>query len=139
MKIEKVSLWIGEFDNGEVREDYFKICYTENGDRIPSKFEENFSLEYDSDESYDEDFSELIPFEENEDDIEILLEGCSYDNQIIPKFIELIKNDSKYKGNTVFLAYDFEYSGIKKFDEGEGYSVKFVGAVSYDEDEDDDM
>ncbi len=141
MKIQSVSLWIGNFENEIILENYTETiyppcnkdcnnCIEEEGycDDIPDPlFKQNFSVLY-----HDEDFQETKFHSEVKKSIEVLLQNHSYWHQIIPRFKELIENHQELEGNTVVLLYDYKYDGEKTYDEAEGYSIKYIGTVDYD-------
>lgn len=128
MEEKRVSLWIGTFDSYDRMKDYFKNGYTEDGDRIESQFEDNFEIE-----DIDEDLYEVQFYPEQLIAIKNLIEGCSYEEQVIPKFNEEINNADKISGNTVALLYDYMYNNEIKLREGEGYSISYIGTVRYNE------
>jgi len=125
---KRVSLWIGTFDSYDRMKDYFKNGYTEDGDRIESQFEDNFEIE-----DIDEDLYEIQFYPDQLIAIKNLIEGCSYEEQVIPKFNEEINNADKISGNTVALLYDYMYNNEIKLREGEGYSISYIGTVRYNE------
>ncbi|WP_113673563.1 immunity 22 family protein [Vallitalea guaymasensis] len=128
MEEKRVSLWIGTFDSYDRMKDYFKNGYTEDGDRIESQFEDNFEIE-----DIDEDLYEVQFYPDQLIAIKNLIEGCSYEEQVIPKFNEEINNADKISGNTVALLYDYMYNNEIKLREGEGYSISYIGTVRYNE------
>lgn len=119
-----VSLWLGNIKNQTELEDYIDCTYTEEGDFICSKFCSDFKID-----SYeiDEDFIERYVLEKGSNSINELLEGCSYYENIIPKFKKYIGTNKFY--NTVVLIYNFKYENSIK------HSNKFdyIGCVSYEE------
>ena len=117
-----VTLWLGIFKSREDFYNYVYVEYTEEGDSIASQFEQDFELEY-----YDRDTVEKDWIENMEADLDVLLEGVSYDDQIIQQF-----NKSEKSYNSIILIYDFEYRGdIHKIDT-QNYSVEKIGAARYD-------
>ncbi|WP_304943113.1 immunity 22 family protein [Vallitalea guaymasensis] len=128
MEEKRVSLWIGTFDSYDRMKDYFKNEYTEDGDRIESQFEDNFEIE-----DIDEDLYEVQFYPDQLIAIKNLIEGCSYEEQVIPKLYEKINNADKIYGNTVALLYDYMYNNEIKLREGEGYSISYIGTVRYNE------
>jgi hypothetical protein len=119
-----VTLWLGTFKS---REDFYKyvyVAYTEDGDSIASQFEQDFDIEY-----YDRDTVEKDWVETMETDLYVLLEGFSYDNQIIQQF-----NKPEKSYNSIILVYDFEYKrDIHKIDT-QNYSIEMIGSARYDTD-----
>ena len=120
---QKVSLWLGNFASQEEFQEYFKISYKEDGDRVSSEFETDFHLSY-----YDRDLVEKDWVDVSENNIDVLLEGFSYDEEIIMKFPKI---SSTY--NTIVLIYDFDYSkeGLKVSNNGSG-TLEFIGIAEYD-------
>lgn len=117
-----VTLWLGIFKSREDFYNYVYVEYTEEGDSIASQFEQDFELEY-----YDRDTVEKDWIENMEADLDVLLEGVSYDDQIIQQF-----NKSEKSYNSIILIYDFEYRGdIHKIDT-QNYSVEKIGSARYD-------
>ena len=117
-----VTLWLGIFKSREDFYNYVYVEYTEEGDSIASQFEQDFELEY-----YDRDTVEKDWIENMEADLDVLLEGISYDDQIIQQF-----NKSEKSYNSIILIYDFEYRGdIHKIDT-QNYSVEKIGSARYD-------
>lgn len=119
----KVSLWLGNFSDEESFREFMEIKYTDDGDSIPSKFKEQFKIEY-----YDIDFSEVDYMEEQSNNLEVLLEGFSNDYEIIPKLKE--KYD-EHMYNSIVLLYDFEYDANKINYKNENNILDFIGCVDY--------
>lgn len=119
----KVSLWLGNFSDEESFREFVEIKYTDDGDSIPSKFKEQFKIEY-----YDIDFSEVDYMEEQSNNLEVLLEGFSNDYEIIPKLKE--KYD-EHMYNSIVLLYDFEYDANKINYKNENNILDFIGCVDY--------
>ena len=92
---QKVSLWLGNFASQEEFQEYFKITYKEDGNSVSSEFETDFHLSY-----YDRDLVEKDWVDVSENNIDVLLEGFSYDEEIIMKFPKI---SSTY--NTIVLIY----------------------------------
>ncbi|MED3871863.1 immunity 22 family protein [Priestia megaterium] len=102
-----VSIWLGNIKNQKQLEKYVDLTYDEEGESVPSKFFEDFNIDMDE---TDEDFIEKAVLEAKSDEISVLLEGCSYEEVIIPIIKEKIKLNSSY--NTVILIYNFEYKSL---------------------------
>ncbi|AQY50656.1 hypothetical protein PWEIH_03446 [Listeria weihenstephanensis FSL R9-0317] len=117
-----VSLWFGNFEENNFNV-YFEIKYTEDGDSAPSLFEKDFALGY-----YDRDLVEKFWSDDNSEDIEILLEDFSYDNQLIDHF-RSVTIDEPY--NTVMLIYDYKYEGKTKISDYKSNKIRFIGTVTY--------
>ena len=120
---QKVSLWLGNFASQEEFQEYFKITYKEDGNSVSSEVETDFHLSY-----YDRDLVEKDWVDVSENNIDVLLEGFSYDEEIIMKFPKI---SSTY--NTIVLIYDFDYSkeGLKVSNNGSG-TLEFIGIAEYD-------
>ncbi|MGE7184031.1 immunity 22 family protein [Peribacillus sp. NPDC006672] len=99
-----VSIWLGNLKKENSIEEYVDITYDENGEAIASKFLMDFNIDLDE---TDEDFIEKDVLKENSNDITILLEGCSYEEVIMPKISKHINLTNSY--NAVILIYNFEY------------------------------
>lgn len=117
-----VSLFIGNLNSNEEHQKYVLVNYTEDGDIIPSEFEKDFGIDY-----YDEDFREVEFYSESSDDLRVLLEGFSYDKEMVPKFIDICGERLDQEENSVILLYDFQYSG----DIDRVGQFQFLGTVQY--------
>ncbi|WNF34865.1 immunity 22 family protein [Aeribacillus composti] len=94
----------------------------EDGDLLPSEFEKDFNIDY-----YNEDFRKVEFYDEPSNDCRVLLEGFSYDEEIIPKFIEFCGDCLNQEANSVLLLYNFQYNG----NINEKHQFRFLGAVQY--------
>ncbi|REK56482.1 immunity 22 family protein [Parageobacillus thermoglucosidasius] len=103
-------------------QNYILNSYTEDGDLLPSEFEKDFNIDY-----YNEDFREVEFYDEPSNDLRVLLEGFSYDEEIIPKFIELCGERLNQEVNSVILLYNFQYDGHVN----EKNQFRFLGTVQY--------
>lgn len=86
----KVTVWIGNFESNDEFENYTNIKYTEDGDSIPSIFEQHFNLGY-----YDHDLVEKKwIFQPLTNNIQDLLKGFHITNNLLNNLImlTLIKN-----------------------------------------------
>lgn len=119
----KVSLWLGNFKDEDSLQEFLENNYTDDGDSIASRFEEEFDIDY-----YDEDFLEMGYTEEQSNDLYQLLNGFSGDYKIIPEFIK-IYNGMSY--NSIVLLYDFEYDGSKKKYIGFDNQLDYISCVEY--------
>ncbi|MGZ0880265.1 immunity 22 family protein [Priestia megaterium] len=123
-QIGYVSLWVCKFSSSEELENYLLVAYTEDGDAIPSQFEQEFKIDY-----YDEDFSEALYADEETLNLLQLLEGCSYDDVVIPNFVEEYGEYLLNGFNSMILLYDFQYN---KKSGNELSGVKYLGSVRYE-------
>lgn len=117
-----VSLFIGNSKSYKDLQNYILNSYTEDGDLLPSEFEKDFNIDY-----YNEDFREVEFYDEPSNDLRVLLEGFSYDEEIIPKFIELCGERLNQEVNSVILLYNFQYNGHIN----EKNQFRFLGTVQY--------
>ena len=122
IKENRVSLWLGVFENRDELKKYVDISFDEDGNIIKSLFQEIYGIE-----SYDLDSIETDWIEEGCAGIESLLAGFSYDDEIIPKFKELIGKRELSKYNSIVLLYYFEYDT----DEQSADEFEFIGCVDY--------
>ncbi|MGM9928884.1 MAG: immunity 22 family protein [Bacillus sp. (in: firmicutes)] len=118
-----VSLWVGKFESDKDFQNYLFISYTEDGDSVASEFEKHFQIDY-----YDEDFMEAEYFDGEIKDIQTLLEGCSYDDVVIPNFIKRQGENLTESVNSVILLYNFQYSTNGQNDLN---NVQYVGNVRF--------
>lgn len=122
----KVSLWLGYFNNFDELEKYTEINYDEDGDSIPSVFEREFKLGY-----YDRDLIEKDWIPNAEEGIKELLVDFSYDDQLIKQFVD-VKLSSKY--NTIILIYNYNYDEeerhVTSVNEN-AYKLDFIGTAEY--------
>ncbi len=149
MKLGNASLWVGTFESEEQVDEYVEAMYRECEnerdcdncnlevcveDDIYSVFEKKFLC----DNKYycDEDFREVTFHEKAVKSIDALIEGHSYDDQIVPKFMESVQGAKDVEGNTVIILYDCDYKGEIKNDVGENYKIEYIGTVEFDSDED---
>ncbi|WP_394187204.1 immunity 22 family protein [Metabacillus halosaccharovorans] len=100
-----VSIWLGNIKDEESIGEYVDLIYDEDGESVPSQFFIDFNIDMDE---TDEDTIEKAVYKDSSSDISILIDGCSYEEIIIPK----IKNniDLKKTYNAVILIYNFEYN-----------------------------
>ncbi|MEY8321852.1 immunity 22 family protein [Lachnospiraceae bacterium 46-61] len=119
-----VSLWCGVFQNEDLFNQFIDADYTEDGDYIPSRFEEHFDIDY-----YDEDFSEIGYFKEKQNDFQKILKVFSNDEIILSKLNKKY-NDIYY--NSIILLYNFEYSGnVKEYKDSNDNQLHYITCVSY--------
>lgn len=100
-----VSIWLGNIKEEDSIEKYVDLTYDEDGESVPSKFFIDFNIDMDE---TDEDTIEKVVYKNSSSDISTLLDGCSYEEIIIPKIKKSI--DLKNSYNAVILIYNFEYN-----------------------------
>jgi hypothetical protein len=95
-----VSLWLAKIDSEESLDSFTEITYTEDGSYKNSTFGAYFQTGY-----YDEGFKESTFLDKYSDCLSTLLEDFSYDEIIIPRFMELIP-DLEDSFNAVIMLYN---------------------------------
>ncbi|WJE46691.1 immunity 22 family protein [Peribacillus frigoritolerans] len=117
-----VSIWLGNIKNENSIEEYVDLKYDEDGESVPSKFFIDFNIDMNE---TDVDFIEKAVLKENSNNISVMLEGCSYEEIMIPKINKHFNLTTSY--NAVVLIYNFEYdnkiNSIGEFD--------FITSISY--------
>ncbi|MFJ9383784.1 immunity 22 family protein [Peribacillus sp. NPDC101481] len=121
-----VSFWVGNINTSEELDNLLEISYTEDGDFIPSMFARSFGID-----RYDDAVREADFYDEADNSLSRLLEGFSYDDDIIPKFSSLCGAQLPRQYNVVILLYNFKYEGIKKKTTINNSNLEFLGAVEY--------
>lgn len=120
--MQTVTLWLGNFQSAEDLKKYLYVGYTDDGDSIDSNFEKDFHLGF-----YDRDLIESDWIENKEVALSVLLEGFSYDNQIIQQFLE---TGREY--NTIILIYDYSYDKRILRKEKDDFFLELIGTASYE-------
>lgn len=108
IKENKVSLWLGYFEEQEDFTNYVKVLYDEEGNYITSKFQLDYSIE-----KYNLDTAEMEWLSESCTEVEELLAGFSGDYEIIPQFEIMLRGKDIQKVNSIVLLYNFEYDNDK--------------------------
>ncbi|UTE72114.1 immunity 22 family protein [Rossellomorea marisflavi] len=117
-----VSIWLGNMKTQYQLEKYVNLTYDEDGESVTSKFFADFNIDMDE---IDEDFIEKAVLEEKSDKISALLEGCSYEEIILPEF-RGYKNLNKLY-NAVILIYNYEYENLVNSRE----DFDYIASTSY--------
>lgn len=105
IKENKVSLWLGVFENPDEFENYVNISYDEQGNQKLSEFQKNYKIE-----KYDFDGIETDFLSDQVLDVKSLFEGFSWDYEIIPQFKKMLEHKN-LNYNSIVLLYNFEYTG----------------------------
>lgn len=121
IKENKVSLWLGLFENADEFKDYIEVLYDEDANYIPSKFQKKYGIK-----KYDLDAIESDWISDRCSDAESLLTGFSGDYEIIPQFQEMLKNKNIENYNSIILLYNFEYDGSNYIDE----KLQYIGCAN---------
>lgn len=118
-----VSIWLGNINDEDSIGEYVDLTYDEDGESVPSQFFIDFNIDMDE---TDEDTIEKAVYKNSSSDISALLDGCSYEEIVIPKIKKSINLKKSY--NAVILIYNFEYnneiSSTGAFD--------FIAATNYE-------
>ncbi|MFB1052304.1 immunity 22 family protein [Paraliobacillus sp. JSM ZJ581] len=118
-----VSIWLGNINDEDSIGEYVDLTYDEDGESVPSQFFIDFNIDMDE---TDEDTIEKGVYKNSNSDISVLLDGCSYEEIVIPKIQKSINLKKSY--NAVILIYNFEYkneiSSTGAFD--------FIAATNYE-------
>jgi len=122
-----VSLWLGNVDTEENFDTMVETDYNEDGDFVPSKFDNLYQIDY-----YNESTKEVHFANESVDSLEKLLEGFSYDETIIPQFAKFDFKKVFTDYNSIVLLYDFEHTQEVKIVSEQGFYFEFIGFVPYD-------
>ena len=119
-----VSVWLGNIKNEDSIDEYVDLTYDEDGDSIPSPFFIDFNI--DKDET-DEDTIEKAVYKSSHKDLSFLLEGCSYDEMIIPKIKKRVNLLKSY--NAIILIYNFYYNNEIR----SAGVFDFIAAINYED------
>lgn len=118
-----VSIWLGNINDEDSIGEYVDLTYDDDGESVPSQFFLDFNIDMDE---TDEDTIEKAVYKNSSSDISALLDGCSYEEIVIPKIQKSINLKKSY--NAVILIYNFEYkneiSSTGAFD--------FIAATNYE-------
>lgn len=120
IKENKVSLWLGFYENIDEFKNFIKVSYDEDGNYISSKFQESYGIK-----KYDLDAIESDWILERCSDVESLLRGFSGDYQIIPQFQKMLGDKNIENYNSIVLLYNFEYLDINYTDDG----LEYIGCA----------
>lgn len=121
-----VSLWVGNVQSSEELDRLLVVSYSDDGDFIPSIFAKHFEIR-----RYDDAVREAEYYEEASDDLNQLLEGFSYDDEIVPRFDTLVQEELPNDINAVVLLYNFKYTGEIIEATIQSNYLRFLGAVEY--------
>jgi hypothetical protein len=121
-----VSLWMGTSPSMEALNEYVELGYDEDGQFVPSRFMLDFHLD-----QWDEDFREVDFLEKHWTTVASVLEGCSWDDQIIPQFEKQIGKALDFPVNALILLFDYNYKSETKKASTGGISMRFMGVATY--------
>jgi Immunity protein 22 len=120
-----VSLWVGVSPSQDALENYVEIDYSTNDLSTISQFADDFGTGW-----HDEDFME-IAVEKSTRSLSELLQGCSYDSVIIPKFVNLCGGLLPEAANAFVLLYNFQHNGSvgPGADSGSPVKLRYMGSI----------
>ncbi|WP_208585895.1 immunity 22 family protein [Gracilibacillus suaedae] len=118
-----VSIWLGNINDEDSIGEYVDLTYDEDGESVPSQFFIDFNIDMDE---TDEDTIEKAVYKNSSSDISALLDGCSYEEIVIPKIQKSINLKKSY--NAVILIYNFEY----KNEISSKGAFDFIAATNYE-------
>ncbi|OAB35022.1 immunity 22 family protein [Paenibacillus glacialis] len=121
-----VSLWVGKVQTTEELNRLLAVSYSDEGDFFPSIFAKRFEIR-----RYDDAVREAEYYETVSNDLNQLLEGFSYDDEIVPRFEKLVQVGLPNDINAVVLLYNFKHTGeIVEAPILSNY-LRFLGTIEY--------
>ncbi|WP_342436462.1 immunity 22 family protein [Paenibacillus sp. FSL L8-0436] len=121
-----VSLWVGNVQSSEELDRLLTVSYTDEGYFIPSIFAKHFGIR-----RYDDAVREAEYYEEASNNLNQLLEGFSYDDEIVLRFTALLQEGLTDDFNAVVLLYNFMYTEELLEATLQSNYFRFLGAVEY--------
>nr|WP_314370931.1 immunity 22 family protein [uncultured Acinetobacter sp.] len=115
-----VSIWIGNLDSIHALNSYVLNRYSLDGEYEGSIFSNTFNIDFIDDDFVEKDFFNL------NDDLNIILEGFSYDERIL-KEIKLKGLKLPFPINSIILVYNYLFEMQGKRTE----QVEFLCTVPY--------
>ncbi|MDQ3036190.1 MAG: immunity 22 family protein [Myxococcota bacterium] len=118
-----MSLWAGTAASEDAFELVLEVGFSEDGDFLGSPFSRAFGIDY-----YDEGLREAEYFQEPSDRLEVLLDGVSYQNVVLPR----LREEGQLSGpvNCVVLLYDQRHDGPTRWS-GPDVVLEFFGSARY--------
>ncbi|MFF2484324.1 immunity 22 family protein [Paenibacillus sp. NPDC058071] len=121
-----VSLWVGKVQSAAELSNLLAVSYSDEGDFVPSIFAKHFEII-----RYDDATIEAEYYETASNDLNQLLEGFSYDDEIVTRFEELVQVGLPNDINSVVLLYNFKYTGEIFEATFQSNYLRFLGTVEY--------
>lgn len=118
-----VSVWFGRIETEAILNSAIDLSYDVDGESVTPRFFTAFGMDI---ADVDEDFIEKVFYSESRHEIAALIQGCSYDEIVIPNFSGLPVISGPY--NAAVLIYNYAYNGEIRFADG----FVFMGAVDYE-------
>lgn len=125
-KVGFVSLWVGSVQSSEELDRLLVVSYSDEGDFIPSIFARHFEIR-----RYDDAVREAEYYEEASNDLNQILKGFSYDDEIVPRFVTLVQEELPNDINVVVLLYNFKYTGEITEATIQSNYLRYLGMVEY--------
>lgn len=116
-----VSIWLGNIEEDDLRE-YTAFVYDDEGEYSPASFFSDFQIDM---SDVDEDFMEIDTVMKGSDRAAVLLQGCSYEESVIPAIEQEISLTKTY--NAMILMYNFDYHGAVR----SSGVFDFIASVAY--------
>jgi hypothetical protein len=120
------SLWMGTGPSMEALLEYVALKYNEDCEIVPSQFMIDFRLD-----PWDENFREVAFREERWTTVASALEGCSWDDQVIPQFEKQIGKTLAFPVNALILLFDYNHQRETKNASTDGTSMRYMGVATY--------
>lgn len=121
-----VSVWIGTADSRATWDWVIDTSSSEDGRSLGSEFCRGFDIAH-----CDDDYREAQFHQRGRSNLEMLLRGVSYDDQVIPA-VERLEHGVTDADNCFILLYNYRHVGRKTEWDGHGVRLRFVGTVNYD-------
>jgi hypothetical protein len=118
-----VSLWLGNAPSREAFDEALDVQFSEDGDFLGSRFSRAFNIGY-----YDEGLKEAEYREQPATDLQALLEGVSYADVVIPRFLTAIS--APIAANCFVLLYDYRHVAPHDW-AADGSVFRYAGSVKY--------
>ena len=125
-----VSLWFGNCSNEDFLRKYVEIKYDNEGDRIPSRFMNDFKIDF---LEYNQDLLECTYNEYPTSSLSELLKNASYSEALISELKDFYGESLEEKYNIVIRLYDFEYGELVEEAKLDGRNLKYMGSVIYED------
>ncbi|WP_242214116.1 immunity 22 family protein [Bacillus cereus group sp. BfR-BA-01383] len=125
-----VSLWFGNCSSKVVLRKYVEIKYDNEGNRIPSRFMNDFQIDF---TEYHQDLLECTYNEHVTSSLSELLKNASYSESMISELEEFYGENLEEQYNIVIRLYDFEYEELVEEAKLDGRNLKYMGSIIYED------
>lgn len=123
-------MWLGNFSTEDELKQYVEIKFNKLGDRISSKFMQDFKIDF---VDYNQDLLESTFINHTTKSLKVFLKGSSFEDKILPQFIDYYGETIEGNFNSVIRLYDFEYNEVVDEVKSANKNNVFMGAVTYEE------